>query len=69
MAYKVVSEQRVFIRLACLVSRISESCYRYERKLDADNDEVVNLLIKLTDKHLIRGFCLSCLFLSMVKGF
>ena len=39
MAHKVVSEQGVCIRLACVAFRISESCYRYERKLDAVNEE------------------------------
>ena len=51
MAHKVVSEQGVCIRVACVAFRISESCYRYERKLDAENDEVANWLIKLTDNH------------------
>ena len=49
MAHKVVSEQGVCIRVACVAFRISESCYRYERKLDAENDEVANWLVKLTD--------------------
>lgn len=35
----------------CEAFRISESCYRYERKLDAENAEVANWLIRLTDNH------------------
>ena len=69
MAYKVVSEQGVCIRVACVAFRISESCYRYERKLDAENDEVVNWLIKLTDNHRSWGFGLCYLYLCYVKYF
>jgi putative transposase len=69
MAYKVVSEQGVCIRVACVAFRISESCYRYERKLDADNEEVANWLIKLTDNHRSWGFGLCYLYLRNVKGF
>ena len=69
MAHKVVSEQGVYIRVACVAFRISESCYRYERKLDAENDEVANWLIKLTDNHRSWGFGLCYLYLRNVKGF
>ncbi len=69
MAHKVVSAQGVCIRLACVAFRISESCYRYERKLDADNEEVANWLIKLTDNHRSWGFGLCYLYLRNVKGF
>jgi len=47
MAKKVVADRGVCIRVACVAFRISESCYRYERKLDAENDEVANWLIRL----------------------
>ena len=69
MAHKVVSEQGVCIRVACVAFRISESCYRYERKLDAENDEVANWLVKLTDNHRSWGFGLCYLYLRNVKGF
>jgi putative transposase len=48
---------------------ISESCYRYERKLDAENEEVANWLIHLTDNHRSWGFGLCYLYLHNVKGF
>jgi putative transposase len=38
MAKKAVKERNTYIRVACEAFRISESCYRYERKLDAEND-------------------------------
>ena len=69
MAHKVVSDQGVCIRVACVAFRISESCYRYERKLNAENDEVANWLIKLTDNHRSWGFGLCYLYLRNVKGF
>jgi len=40
MAVKAVRERGICIRVAYQVFRISESCYRYERKLDAENEEV-----------------------------
>ena len=69
MAKKVVADRGVCIRVACLAFRISESCYRYERKLDAQNDEVATWLIRLTDNHRNWGFGLCYLYLRNVKGF
>ena len=76
MAKKVVTDRGVCIRVACLAFRISESCYRYERKLDAQNDEVATWLIRLTDNHRnwgfglwALGFGLCYLYLRNVKGF
>ena len=69
MAKKAVKERNTCIRVACEAFRISESCYRYERKLDAENDEVANWLIKLTDNHRNWGFGLCYLYLRNVKGF
>ncbi len=42
MAKRAVSERGTCIRVACQVFAISESCFRYERKLDAENIEVAN---------------------------
>jgi hypothetical protein len=58
-----------WVRVACVAFLISESCYRYERKLDAENDEVANWLIRLTDNHRNWGFGLCYLYLRNVKGF
>jgi len=49
--------------------RISESCYCYERKLYAENDEVATWWIRLTDNHRNWGFGLCYLYLRNVKGF
>ena len=52
---KAVKERGICIRVACQAFRISESCYRYERKLDVENEEVATWLIKLTDNNRIWG--------------
>ena len=70
MAYKVVSEQGVCIRVACVAFRISESCYRYERKRDAENDEVANWLIKLTDmKNTVKSVLFTLGFAAFTSTF
>ena len=69
MAIKAVKECGICIRVARQAFRISESCYRYERKLDAANEEVVKWLINLTDNHRNWGFDLCYLYLRNLKGF
>jgi len=68
MAKKAVTDRGVCIRAACDAFRISETCYRYERKRDAENDEVATWLIRLTDNHRNWGFGLCYLYLRNVKG-
>lgn len=51
MTVKAVTDRGLPIRVACQAFRISQSCYRYERRLDAENEEVANWLIRLTDNH------------------
>jgi putative transposase len=55
--------------MACQAFRISESCYRYERKLDAENEVIADWLMKLTDNNRNWGFGLCFLYLRNVKGF
>jgi len=69
MAIKAVTDAGLPIRVACQAFRISESCYRYESKLDAENQEVANWLIRLTDNHRSWGFGLCYLYLRNVRGF
>jgi putative transposase len=69
MAMKAVKERGICIRVACQAFRISESCYRYERQLDAENEEVATWLIKLTDNNRNWGFVLCYLYLRNLKGF
>jgi putative transposase len=51
MATKAVKERGICIRVACQAFRIGESCYRYERKPDAEIEEIATWLIKLTDNN------------------
>ena len=69
MAQWAVKEKGVCIRVACAAFKISESCYRYERKLDEENTRVADWLLKLTDNHRNWGFGLCYLYLRNVKGF
>jgi putative transposase len=59
---EVGTERGACIRVACEAFGISESCHRYERKLYAQYDKVVNWLIRLTDNHCNWGFglCYVC---------
>ena len=56
---------------SCCLRSVSHqrACYRYERKLDAENVEVATWLIRLTDNHRNWGFGLCYLYLRYVKGF
>ena len=69
MAKRAVSERGACIRVACQAFGISESCYRYERTQDAENAEVANWLLRLTDNHRSWGFGLCYLYLRNVRGF
>lgn len=69
MAKEVVEQRRVTIRLACQVFGISESCYRYEALQSAENEEIADWLIRLTDNNRNWGFGLCYLYLRNVKQF
>ena len=55
--------------LRCQAFRISESCYRNERKLDAENEEVATWLMKLADNNRNWCFGLCYLYLRNLKAF
>lgn len=69
MAQEVVTQRGITIRLACQTFSISESCYRYEAKHQAENDEIADWLLRLTDNNRNWGFGLCYLYLRNVKGF
>jgi len=69
MAKEVVAQRGLAIRVACVVFSISESCYRYEPKQDAENALIADWLIRLTDNHRNWGFGLCYLYLRNVKNF
>jgi len=69
MAKEVVQQRGIPIRMACAVFSVSESCYRYESRQNAENEEIANWLLRLTDNHRNWGFGLCYLYLRNVKNF
>lgn len=69
LAREAVTERGISIRLACETYGISETCYRYERRLSDENAEIADWLIRLTANQRNWGFGLCFLFLRNVKGY
>jgi putative transposase len=42
MAQRAVRDKAIPIRLACEAFRVSESCYRYQAKKNAENEIIAN---------------------------
>lgn len=69
MAKSAVAQHGISIHLACELFTVSETCYRYEAKRRAENEEIADWLIRLTDNQRTWGFGLCYLYLRNVKGF
>jgi putative transposase len=69
MAARAVAEKGSPITLACAAFGISESCYRYHPKLQPENVQIADWLIRITDNNRNWGFGLSFLYLRNVKGY
>lgn len=69
MAHQTVDSRGISIRLACLAFGISQTCYRYQAKLSAENVEIADHLIRLTHNQRNWGFGLCFLYLRNVKGY
>jgi len=71
MAKGAVRKNGVSVALACRTFDISESCFRYERKLDDENAEIADWLVRLASSAATRrwGFKLCFLYLRNVQGF
>ena len=69
MAQKAVRDKAIPIRLACAIFSVSETCYRYEAKNNAQNELIANWLIRLTDNNRSWGFGLCYLYLRNVKNY
>jgi putative transposase len=69
MAHTAVAQRSVSIRLACETFVISETCYRYQPRLSAENAQIADWLIRLTSDQRNWGFGLCYLYLRNVKGF
>jgi putative transposase len=68
MAQQAVQQQGLSIRLACQAFQISPACYRYEAKRYAQDEEIAQWLIKLTDNNRNWGFGLCFLYLRNVQN-
>ncbi len=69
MAQDAVKMKQMNIRQACEAFAISQTCYRYEPKLVAENDLIADWLIRLTTNQRNWGFGLCYLYLRNVQGF
>ncbi len=69
MARLAVEEKGLSIRLACEAFGLSESGYRYQPTLNAENAKIAEWLLRLTENHRNWGFGLCFLYLRNVKGF
>ena len=69
LAKQAVLKKQASIRLACATFGISETCYRYERRLSEENEEIAAWLHYLTRKHKRWGFALCFFHLRNVQGF
>lgn len=69
MARRAVQDRGLSIRVACQAFRVSQSCFRYEAKTSAENQEIADWLLRLTDNHRNWGFGLCFLYLRNVKRF
>jgi len=68
MAKRAVQSHGISIRLVCAAFRISQTCYRYVAKTDAENEAIARWLIRLTDNNRTWGFGLCFLYLRNVRG-
>jgi len=63
LAVKAVAMKGVSIALACRASDVSETCYRYSPKLDAENEQIADLLLGLTAARKTWALaCVSCIY-------
>ena len=69
MAKKAVRDKAIPIRLACDIFSVSETCYRYQAKNNAQNELIANWLIRLTDNNRSWGFGLCYSYLRNVKNY
>lgn len=68
MAIKIQQKHGLSISRVCRLMKISQTCYRYQPKLNADNIRIADWLVRLTTTHRTWGFGLCYLYLRNVKG-
>lgn len=68
MPQQAVAHYAISIRLACRAFSISETCYRYQSKLNDDNTLIAEQLIELTEENTDWGFGLCFSYLRHVEN-
>jgi putative transposase len=63
-----VARDGISIRLACITFGISQTCYRYQPKLDGENAVIADWLLRLTQTHKRWGFGLCFMYLRNTQG-
>lgn len=69
LAQKAVLDRDISIRLSCELFGISETCYRYQPKLNDENTIIADWLMRLAQNQRNWGFGLCFLYLRNVKGY
>jgi putative transposase len=69
MARHYVEAGLLSVKSACAACSISQTCYRYQAKLNAENEVIADWLVRLTNNQRNWGFDLCFLYLRNVKGF
>jgi putative transposase len=69
MTRHYIEAGRMSVKVACLAFGISQTCYRYEAKLNAENEVIADWLVRLTTSQRNWGFALRFLYLRNVKSF
>jgi putative transposase len=69
MAKRAVEQHGITIRLACQLFQVSQTCYRYQAMLNAENELIADWLVRLTNNRKNWGFGLCYLFVRNVKGY
>ena len=64
MAQWAVTERSATVKLACKAFCISQACYRYKAKQDAENRLIADWLVWLTNSRRNWGFGLCFLYLG-----
>ena len=64
-----MTNKDISIRMSCELFGISETCYRYQAKLNNENATIADWLLRLAQRQRNWGFGLCFLYLRNVKGF
>nr|AFH57373.1 transposase AB [Acinetobacter baumannii]AKP49137.1 transposase AB [Acinetobacter baumannii] len=69
LAQQATEQFKISISMACLIFKVSQTCYRYKARLDEENQQIAEWLIQLTNDHKTWGFKLCFLYLRNVKKY